>query len=117
MGTIEFGRAWMISNMITHAARDGARMAATWPTRTSGGGFSSSDQKTIQDDVKAKITSVLGPNSLTATLTTGTVASGSTTIPTVSIQVGGNVNYLFRLLPNMTTFSANRTVTFRDEGQ
>ena len=26
MGTIEFGRAWMIVNMITHAARDGARI-------------------------------------------------------------------------------------------
>ena len=28
MGVIEFGRAFMVANMITHAARDGARSAA-----------------------------------------------------------------------------------------
>ena len=31
MGTIEFGRAWMIANMITHAARDGARIGCDRP--------------------------------------------------------------------------------------
>ena len=111
MGTIEFGRAWMISNMITHAARDGARTAATWPTRTSGA-ISSTDKTTIQNQVQTEIANVLGsPTGLTAT-----VSQASGTIPTVQVQVTGSVSYLFHLLPGMSTFAVNRTVTFRDEG-
>ena len=33
LGVMTFGHAWMVANMITHAARDGASLAATWPTR------------------------------------------------------------------------------------
>src|SRR5262249_41800759 len=113
MGTIEFGRAWMISNMITHAARDGARVAATWPTRTSGT-ISSADRTTIQNQVLTKISNVLGtPTGLAATVTQTTAG----TIPTVQVDVTGSVSYLFRLLPSMSRFTINRTVTFRDEGR
>ena len=59
MGTIEFGRAWLISNMITHATRDGARVAATWPTRT-GGTISSADKTTIQNQVQTQLTNTSG---------------------------------------------------------
>src|SRR5262249_59628214 len=39
MGIIEFGRAFLIANMITNAAREGARAAAVWPsTQRDGGG-------------------------------------------------------------------------------
>jgi Flp pilus assembly protein TadG len=112
MGTIEFGRAWLISNMITHAARDGARVAATWPTRTSGT-ISAADRTTIQNQVQTLLTNTLGPTGLTATVSQTAVG----TIPTVQLQVTGSVPYLFRLLPSMSSFTVNRTVTFRDEGK
>jgi len=32
LGLVTFGHAFMAVNMITHAARDGARLPATWPT-------------------------------------------------------------------------------------
>src|SRR5262249_32894523 len=109
---IEFGRAWMISNMITHAAREGARVAATWPTRTSGA-ISSTDKTTIQNQVQVELTKVLGsPTGLTATVSQTTVG----TIPTVQLRVNGSVSYLFRLLPGMASFAVDKTVTFRDEG-
>jgi len=112
MGTIDFGRAWMISNMITHAARDGARLAATWPTRTAGA-ISSSDKTTIQNQVQAEMANVLGsPTGLTAT-----VSQTAGTVPTVQVRVNGSVSYLFHLLPGMSSFAVDRTVTFRDEGQ
>jgi len=113
MGTIEFGRAWMVSNMITHAARDGARTASTWPTRTSGT-ISSTDKTTIQNAVQTELTKVLGsPTGLTATVSQTTVG----TIPVVQLRVNGAVSYLFRLLPGMSSFAVDRTVTFRDEGK
>jgi Flp pilus assembly protein TadG len=113
MGTIEFGRAWMISNMITHAARDGARTAATWPTRT-GGAISSTDKTTIQNQVQTEMANVLGsPTGLTATVS----QTNAGTIPTVQVRVNGSLSYLFQLLPGMSTFAIDRTVTFRDEGQ
>jgi Flp pilus assembly protein TadG len=112
MGTIEFGRAWMVSNMITHAARDGARLGATWPTRTAGA-ISTSDKTTIQNQVQAEMANVLGsPTGLTAT-----VSQTTGTIPTVQVRVNGSVSYLFRLLPGMSSFAVDKTVVFRDEGQ
>jgi Flp pilus assembly protein TadG len=112
MGTIDFGRAWMISNMVTHAARDGARLAATWPTRTSGA-ISSTDKTTIQNQVQTELANVLGsPTGLTATVSQTNVGA----IPTVQVRVNGSVSYLFHLLPSMSSFAIDRTVTFRDEG-
>lgn len=112
MGTIEFGRAWLISNMITHATRDGARVAATWPTRT-GGTISSADKTTIQNQVQTQLTNTLGPTGLTATVSQTLVG----TVPTVQLRVNGSISYLFRLLPGMSSFTVDRTVTFRDEGR
>ena len=112
MGTIEFGRAWLVSNMITHAARDGARVAATWPTRT-GVTISSTDKTTIQNQVQTQLTNTLGPSGLTATLTQTVVG----TVPTVQLRVNGPIPYLFRLVPGVSTFAVDRTVTFRDEGR
>ena len=112
MGIIEFGRAFMITNMITHATRDGARIAATWPTRT-GGTISSTDKTTIQNQVQTELANVLGsPTGLTATVSQTNVGA----IPTVQVRVNGSVSYLFHLLPSMSSFAIDRTVTFRDEG-
>src|SRR5690242_17639237 len=32
-GVMQFGHAFMVANMITHAARDGARLSASWAGR------------------------------------------------------------------------------------
>ena len=34
MGAVQFGYAFMVLNMITHAARDGAHTAASWASET-----------------------------------------------------------------------------------
>src|SRR5579864_3080595 len=61
LGTMTFGHAFMVANMITHALRDGARISATWPSRTSSCG--KIDQTTIQpiiDNVHQAIATVIG---------------------------------------------------------
>src|SRR5439155_15756795 len=35
LGVVTVGHAFLVMNMITHAARDGARLAATWAPRAS----------------------------------------------------------------------------------
>ena len=110
LGIIEFGRAWMISNMITHAARNGARVAATSPSRTGG---TITNTAAIQTEVLNQIKTVV-PTTGFAVNVTQPNPSG---IPMVQVQVTGTVPYLFNLLPGTTSFSVNRTVTFRDEGR
>jgi Flp pilus assembly protein TadG len=111
MGIIEFGRAFMITNMITHATRDGARIAATWPTasRTSGA-ISSGDQTTIANQVKTEMQSA-GITGLTVTVSQPTVSG----IPMAQVQVSGTISYLFNLVAS--SFPVSRTVSFRDEGR
>src|SRR5207248_815861 len=43
LGIITFGHAFLVVNMITHAARDGARLAATWTPRAACHGLDSSN--------------------------------------------------------------------------
>ncbi len=97
MGIIEFGRAFMIANMITHAARHGARLAALG---TSAG--------TVQTQVLNQIATVVP--------TTGFAVAVQPTAgppPTVTVRVTGTVNYIFNLVG--TNFAVDRQVTFRDE--
>jgi len=109
MGTIEFGRAWMIANMITHAARDGARIAATAQGRGTGGTITSTAP--IKTQVLNDIQNVTPTTGLTVNVTQPTISG----IPMVQVQVTGTVPYLFKLVG--TSFSVNRTATFRDEGR
>jgi Flp pilus assembly protein TadG len=111
MGTIEFGRAWMIANMITHAARDGARIAAVVASTNRDASGNITNASTIQTQVLTEIQNVMPTTGLTATLTQPTISG----IPMVQMQVTGNVPYLFNLVG--TSFSVSRTVTFRDEGR
>jgi Flp pilus assembly protein TadG len=113
MGTIEFGRAWMIANMITHATRDGARMAAVTPatSRNSTGVISSTSA--IQTQVLNEISNVMSSSGFTVNVTQPTLSG----IPMVQVQVTGSVPYLFNLPGVGTSFSVSRTVTFRDEGR
>jgi len=109
LGIIEFGRAWMISNMITHAARDGARAAAVAQNRGAGGTIS--DTSSIVTHVKDAIGSVTSANLDVAV--TQTTVNGS--IPVVQVRVSGTVPFVFNLPGIGTSFAVDRTVTFRDE--
>jgi Flp pilus assembly protein TadG len=109
-GIIEFGRAWMISNMIMHAARDGGRVAATSSSRTGG---TITNTAAIQTEVLNQISTVVPTTGFTVNITQPSPSG----IPMVQVQVTGTVPYLFNLLPGTTSFAVNRTVTFRDEGR
>jgi Flp pilus assembly protein TadG len=111
MGTIEFGRAWMILNMITHAARDGARIAAVVDSSGRDASGNITNKSAIQTQVLTEIQNVMTTTGLTATLTQSTVSG----VPMVQVQVSGSVPYIFNLVG--TSFSVSRTVTFRDEGR
>ena len=66
LGIIEFGRAWMIINIATHAARDGARAAAALPSSARDGSGFVSNWATIETSVETQIQDNTG-QTLTAT--------------------------------------------------
>jgi Flp pilus assembly protein TadG len=109
MCTLEFGRAWMVANMITHAARDGARIAAVVPAsgRSTSGTISSTSS--IETQVLTDIQNVVPTTALSAHVTQPTVNG----VPMVQVLVSGSVPYLFY----NASMSVSRTVTFRDEGR
>ena len=128
LGLLTFGHAFLVMNMITHAARDGARIAATWPSRGNCGVLTSTTP--IGDQVKAEIATVVG-GTFTVTVSQNPTPPGDAPCgaepqaPTVQVNVSGCVPYLFPILPNAlgTTcangqkgFAVNRTVVFHDEG-
>lgn len=113
MGILEFGRAWMVANMITQAAREGARAAAVVPSAQRTGGIINSTSS-IETLVRNEIRGVLDAattNSLSVAVTQPT--SGG--IPLATVTVSGTVPYIFNLIG--TGFAVNRSVSFRDEGR
>ena len=56
LGVLQFGSAWMVLNMVTHAARDGARVAASWVNRDGCQGIT--NKQPIIDAVNARIGTV-----------------------------------------------------------
>jgi Flp pilus assembly protein TadG len=111
MGVIEFGRAWMVSNMITHAARDGARAAAVTPTANRGVGGTLSNTAAIQANVLASIGNAVPTSGFNVAVTQPTIGG----IPMVQVTVTATVPYMFNLVGR--NFTVNRTVSFRDEGR
>jgi Flp pilus assembly protein TadG len=109
MGLMEFGRAWMIANMITHAAVDGARAAATFVDRNPD--CTIQDTSAIESGVIAQIGAVMDTATISGVTVTQSVLGG---IPVVQVQVTGSVPYMFNLVAS--EFPVARTVTFRDEG-
>jgi len=108
LGTVEFGRAWMISNMITHAAGTGARMAAVQASNRNGA-CQFTDTSAIKGEVRSEIQTVvptLAPSIVVTQLPGG--------VPLVQVTVDATVPYLFNLFG--PTFRVLRSVTFRDEG-
>jgi Flp pilus assembly protein TadG len=110
MGVMEFGRAWMVGNMITHAARDGARAAALQPSSNRDASGFIIDTSGIQTLVNDEISDV-GVTGLTVAVTYPDTAG----TPMVRVTVSGDVDYFTGLFG--TSFSVNRSITFRDEGR
>jgi Flp pilus assembly protein TadG len=109
MGLMEFGRAWMIANMITHAVRDGARAAATFSDRNPD--CTIQDTSTIETRVRDQIAAVMDTATISGVVVSQSVQGG---IPVVQVQVTGSVPYIFNLVSS--EFPVARTITFRDEG-
>ena len=111
VGILEFGRAWIIVNMITHATRDGARVAAVaLPSNRDSYGMIT-NKSSIQSQVLSEIQTVTPTTGFAVNVTQSTVGG----VPMVQVQVTGSVPYMFQLVGN--SFAVNRTVTFRDEGR
>src|SRR2546426_5032563 len=128
LGVVTFGHAFMVANMITHAARDGARLAATWPTRGACQRIDNTNTGAIQTTVKNEIATVTG-STFTVDVAQNPVQPGgppctASTTPLVVVTVTGCVPYVFPILPaalgvdcnGQKGFSVSRTVTFHDEG-
>jgi Flp pilus assembly protein TadG len=109
MGIIEFGRMFMIGNMITSATRDAARVAATTSNRA--GCVPNSGP--LQALVMGQLANVGITSGVTVGATTGVVSG----IKTVTVTTVVSVPYLFHLGlgPGVTALNVNRQATFRDE--
>ena len=115
LGIIEFGRAWMIVNIATHAARDGARAAAALPT----GSRNASGFVTNWGPIETAVENQILDNTGQTMTATGDSNADSGGVPMISLRVQGNVDWLFFNVPLGfgPTFQVDRTVTFRDEGR
>lgn len=114
MGIVEFGRAFMVSNMIVHAARDGARFAAVAPVSSRDDAGMITNTTSIKNHVRSAIASVVGAS--TAQALTVNVTQGAGPPPIVTVQVTGSVPFIINWA-GMVSFPVNRSVTFRDEGR
>src|SRR5262249_37873137 len=127
LGLMTFGHAFMVANMITHAARDGARLAATWPNRGTCGVLTNKDP--IIAAVQNEIDTVSGePFVVTVSQNPtppGGTPCGAPATPMVEVNVTGCVAYVFPIMPRSlgtpcpsgrVGFNVNRTVVFHDEG-
>lgn len=111
LGTVEFGRAFMISNSVTNAARVGARAAAIEPisNRTESGAVA--DTSLIVAAVRDEIAAVVGNNVANALSIQVSHSNGG--LPVTSVTVSGTVPYMFNLAG--PSFQLNRTVSYRDQ--
>jgi hypothetical protein len=111
-GIIELGRAFMVANVITHAVRDGGRVASVVPASARNAQGIINDPTPIQNRVRSDIQSVVDPSGLRIDVDQPTVAG----IPLVRVQVNGTVPYIFNLLGS-DGLTVARSVTLRDEGR
>ena len=124
LGVLMFGHAFMVVNMVTHAARDGARLASSWADRGACQQINSDTQiKQAVNDRIATVTAVqftvtVGQNPPVTASSPPCANPGST--PSVTVNVNGCVSYLFNILGLSSGgctggFKVNRTVTFADD--
>jgi Flp pilus assembly protein TadG len=131
LGIVQFGYAFMELEMITNAARDGARFGAARVNRDDCDCLQAGDLTTNTGTIAALVKTEIG-NVMDASLLSVTVVqtplpcaggcpcdpASCATIPatalrTVDVTVSGTVPYMFRLIG--TGYGVNRVVRFRDE--
>ena len=107
-GIVDFGRMLMILNVVTHAARDGARMAAVIPD-----GSLIAESSNISTRVQSQIATVT-TDPFTVTTTCAVLAGGPAM--TVEVRATNGVDYLFTF-PGLWggTLNVDRSATFRYE--
>ena len=100
-GTVEFGRLWMTMNVLTGAAREGARVAAVTAPNTA--------------QVQTAVNNVLSGASITgATITV--VGPNATNNVTVTVRINYNV-LTGTIVPGISrTLQLTRTASMRWEG-
>jgi len=122
-GIMQFGHAFMVANMITHGARDGARLAASWTSRglcgglTSTGGITTAVTNTIATVTAETFTVTVSQK---PPIPAGPPCCAPGVEPTVTVNVNGCVPYVFNILGLGSTgcsggFKVDRNVTFTDE--
>jgi Flp pilus assembly protein TadG len=119
LGIVDFGRMLMILNVVTHAARDGARAASvTTSDAWSGGTLSGTALDTIEDRVHTQLATVLSADDANAFTVTPSLADvGGIIGQEVSVTVAGTVPYLFGFSGIWGgEVAVNRVATFRFEG-
>jgi len=127
LGVLNFGYSILAANVIAHAARNGARMAATWPYRLGCKQLDATQLAPIQNQVKAEVASIVG-GTFTVTVTQSppvTVTNppcATPTTPQVVVNVQGCVPFVFPLPSFMGSacgggrgISVNRSATFADQ--
>ena len=124
LGVLQFGSAWMVLNMVTHAARDGARLASSWADRGACQQINSDTQirQAVNDRIATvsavQFTVTVGQNPPVTSSSPPCANPGST--PSVTVNVNGCVPYLFNIVGLSSGgctggFKVNRTVTFADD--
>ena len=110
LGIIEFGFAFARLNMIVHAARDGARFAATLDPafRTEEGCVVDAGKAAIRTHVTNQL-SAIGFTASDVTVVQGCEG----TVPTIRVTIAGSLDYIFNLFG--TSLGVNRSATFEDE--
>lgn len=117
LGIIDFGRMLMVMNMVTHAARDGARMAALLDSdRWSGNTLAGAELDAVRNRVRSQIATVMSQAEANAfNVTPSKVLGGAG--EEASVRVQGPVQFMFSF-PGLWggTITIDRTATYRFEG-
>jgi Flp pilus assembly protein TadG len=113
MGVIEFGRLLMVVNVLTHAARDGARAAAVIPLDERGGAggcaFAGAAATDIENRVRTQIRDVTDDAGFNVAVSPACIDN----VPVVQVEVSGDLGLIFNIIGNVIPI--DRTVAFRDE--
>lgn len=108
LGIVEFGRLLMLTNMITHAARDGARVAAVANRQELIAGNVTAIQQHVRDQVLGVVPA--------STIDSVDVTFQDAAIDTVTVTISGTIPYIFPIASLWgTELNFARSVTFRHE--
>jgi Flp pilus assembly protein TadG len=129
LGVVTFGHAFLVVNMVTHAARDGARLAATWTPRASchgldssntGGGSTGAIEQVVINEIAAVTTATMTvqvsqvPSQVGRTESSGCATPAASDPATVKVRVTGCVPYVLPMFSGC--YNIDRAAEFADQG-